>query len=323
MKKITLLCVLSLFLWNCSRESLDSTSVVDSNIVQTHQTELDIWIRDSITRPYGIAVEYRWNSNHAPEGSYSYPPKPSNVKAVLQTIKYLWLETYELPNIGKKGFMKGKNPIVIRMYGGKNIDGRGVELLDNLTATGAEMYIYNVDDFNPKDKEKVFLLMRSVHHQFAKKLAEIIPYDRDAFFSISQKRYVGSTEQIALVKDSYEPKSNIFKLSDYANKRGFYTVYGTISAEDDFAEIISTTLTQTPAELAKAQENAQTPYQDYGSDPEVQQQYNEDAKQAYKEFTTKQAFVNDYFDKKIKINLKRMQITSVQRIDAYLERHNP
>lgn len=322
MKHIISVLVLSLFLWNCSSERLSPNSVVEDNIVQKNQTELDTWIRDSITLPYGIAVEYRWNSNVAPKGSYSYPPNPKNVKAVLQAMKHLWLETYELPNLGKKDFMKGKNPLVIRMYGGKNIDVRGVELLDNPTATGAEMYIYNVDDFDAKDKDKVYVLMRSVHHQYAKKLAEIIPYNRDEFLVISQKKYIGSTEQIARVKDSYKDIYGVFKLSDFAHKRGFYTVYGTMGAEDDFAEIVSTTLTHTPAEITIAQNNAKTPEEDYGSDPEVQQRYNEEAKQSYKEFMEKQKFVNDYFEKKIKISLKRMQIASIQRIDDYVKKQN-
>lgn len=317
MKNISILLVLSLFfITSCTEDSLSETSVVDSNKIDRNTTELDQWIYDSITKPYGIAVEYRWNSNTAPKGSYSYPPNTQKVKEVLKAVKYLWIETYELPRLGEKGFMKGKNPIIIRMYGGKNIDSRGVELLSNPRTTGAEMYIYDVNEFDSKSEDKVFMLMRSVHHQFVKKLTEIIPYDRDEFLKISQRRYAGSTEQIARIK--FENPLDLFRLISNANKQGFYTRYGSISAEDDFAEMISATLTHTPRELSEAEINAKTPFKDYGSDPRVQERYNEEAKQAYKELKAKQKIVNDYFSKNVRISLTRLQLASVQRMKAYI-----
>lgn len=321
MKQFSLLFILSLLLWNCKNERLLPNSIVDDYLVQRNETELDKWIQDSIIKPYGIAVEYRWNSNTVPKGTYTYPPNPKNVKSVLRAIKYLWLETYELPNIGKKDFMKEKTPIVIRLYGGNNKDARGVDLLDNPDATGAEMHIYNVDGFNPKNKDDVFLLMRSVHHQFAKKLTEIIPYDRDAFLAISKNKYFWSTKEISDVKLGFSNPIDLFKLSNLANKKGFYTMYGTISPEDDFAEIISATITHTPRQLSDAEVNAKTPYQDYGSDSSVQEQYNENAKEAYREFIAKKRFVDDYFQNKIKINLKRLQLVSLQRFQIFIDKH--
>ena len=68
-----------------------------------------------------------------------------------------------------------------------------------------------------------------------------------------------------------------------------------LSAEDDFAEIISATLTSKPKELADAALTAQTP--DTDIDPEVSQRYAKEAEQAYKEFMAKQAFVNEYVQK--------------------------
>lgn len=68
------------------------------------------------------------------------------------------------------------------MYGGRNVDGNGMELLDNLEATTNEMFLYNVNEFNPQDEDKVFILMRSVHHQFARHLMELFPYDRSKFY---------------------------------------------------------------------------------------------------------------------------------------------
>lgn len=321
MKQFSLLFILSLFLFNCKNERLSPNSVVDDYWATKNETELDKWIQDSITKPYGIAVEYRWNSNTIPKGTYTSPPNPSKVKPVLRAMKYLWLETYELPNIGKEGFLKGKTPIVIRLYGGSNKDARGVDLLDNPNSTGAEMHIYNVDNFNPKNSDDVFLLMRSVHHQFAKKLTEIIPYDRDKFLSISKEKYFWSTLEISKVKGGFTNPVDMFRLADYANKKGFYTMHGTISPEDDFAEMISATITHTPKQMDDAETNAKTPYQDYGSDPSVQQRYNEEAKISHREFLAKKSFVEDYFQSKIKINLRRLQLVSLQRFQIFINKN--
>ena len=75
-------------------------------------------------------------------------------------------------------------------------------------------------------------------------------------------------------------------------------------------------LTNSQKEVEQAFTTAQTP--DTDSDPEVQQRYNQEAKEAYAEITQKQAMVTDYFKKEIKINLTRMQTISVQRIKAYI-----
>ena len=92
-----------------------------------------------------------------------------------------------------------------------------------------------------------------------------------------------------------------------------------LSAEDDFAEIISSTLTSTPKEVFDASVAAQTP--DTDIDPEVNARYAKEAEQAYKEFIEKQAFVNEYVQKNWHINLKQMQVISVRRINAYLKQH--
>ena len=92
-----------------------------------------------------------------------------------------------------------------------------------------------------------------------------------------------------------------------------------LSAEDDFAEIISATLTATPKELYDASVTAQTP--DTDIDPGVNQRYAKEAEQAYKEFTEKQTFVDEYVQKSWHINLKQMQVVSVRRIYSYVKQH--
>ncbi|MCI6213374.1 putative zinc-binding metallopeptidase [Bacteroides heparinolyticus] len=307
-----------LLLAGCEQEAaLSDQSVVDLSMVQRNKTELDEWILNTFTRPYGIEIEYRWDKNVAQNGSYTYPPESANVKSVLETIKALWIDLYTTSDLGGEKFFLGKNPVKIYMYGGKNIDGNGVELLGNTEATTNEMFLYNVNDFDPKDEDKVFILMRSVHHQFAKHLMVLFPYDRNKFLSISKSKYLESTKLIATIFKGDTQGRNLLTLSRYAYKRGFFTFHSFLSAEDDFAEIISTKLTHSPKDVLKALAEAKEPNHD--PDPEVQQTYDEEARQAYKELTEKQAFVEDFFNKEIKISLNYLQLISMKQLKAYMK----
>ena len=284
LKKIYLAFLMPLILMGCSEEKLSDRSVIDDGKKQIETTELDKWILDNITKPYGIEVIYRWEKNAGSTGTFIYPPKLENVRAVLEALKELGLETYRLKEVGGNDFLLGRLPIKLYLYGGGNPDENGVERLHNPRLTAAEMCLYNVNDFKPSDADKLFVLMRSVHHQLAKRLMELIPYDRDKFLTISG-----------------------------------YTMLSFLSAEDDFAEIISATLTATPKELYDASVTAQTP--DTDIDPEVNQRYAKEAEQAYKEFTEKQTFVDEYVQKSWHINLKQMQVVSVRRIYSYVKQH--
>ena len=303
----------------CSEDKLSGNSVIDENKTQIEATELDNWILNNITKPYGIEVIYRWEKNSNADGVYIYPPKIEKVRAVLEAVKELGLDTYLLKEVGGKDFLLGRLPIKLYLYGGGNPDENGVERLYNPQLTAAEMCIYNVNEFEPTDFDKVFVLMRSVHHQLAKRLMQFVSYDRDKFYAISGHRYTGTTEPIAAQLGYAKTGKERFGLDNYANKRGFYTMLSFLSAEDDFAEIISSTLTSTPKEVYDAGVAASTP--DTDVDPEVNARYAKEAEQAYKEFIAKQTFVNEYVQKEWHINLKQMQVISVRRINNYINQH--
>ena len=303
----------------CSEDKLSGNSVIDENKTQIEATELDNWILNNITKPYGIEVIYRWEKNSNADGVYIYPPKIEKVRAVLEAVKELGLDTYLLKEVGGKDFLLGRLPIKLYLYGGGNPDENGVERLYNPQLTAAEMCIYNVNEFDPTDFDKVFVLMRSVHHQLAKRLMQFVSYDRDKFYAISGHRYTGTTEPIAAPLGYAKTGKERFGLDNYANKRGFYTMLSFLSAEDDFAEIISSTLTSTPKEVYDAGVAASTP--DTDVDPEVNARYAKEAEQAYKEFIAKQTFVNEYVQKEWHINLKQMQVISVRRINNYINQH--
>lgn len=318
-KSLLLTFVSSLLLSSCREEELSDISVVEENKLHRDNTELDKWIKDSISIPYGINIQYRWDENNTPDNAYVYPADKDKVKEVLQAIKYLLLDTYNHKQAGGKDFMKGKSPIKIYLFGGKNKDDNGVERINNPNATASEMFIYNVNNFDKNNDTEVYILARYLHHQFARKLGEIFPYDRDAFLKISQSRYHNhSTELLKNIVGINDNRRRFFGIEEYANKRSFFTMHSFLSPEDDFSEIISASFTNTFSELERARKAAAEP--DYDDDPVVQERYNAEAVQAHKELVEKKNFVEEYFNKEVKINFRRMQIFSVQRLKNYIKK---
>ncbi len=61
--KILLAFFAILILIGCSDEKLSDRSVIDDGKRQIEETQLDKWILDNITKPYGIEVIYRWEKN--------------------------------------------------------------------------------------------------------------------------------------------------------------------------------------------------------------------------------------------------------------------
>lgn len=325
MNKNTIISLLGLLcfpmIWGCRHDSLSDVSVVEANAVKRQTTDLDAWIKSTLTIPYGIEVVYRWERNSAQYGSYTYPPKPESVRKVLETAKALWIDLYAQEGLGGKAFMVGKAPVKIYLYGGKNVDIYGFEMLSNATATGSEMHLYNVNDFNPEDPTKVYILMRSIHHQFAKRLGEIYPYDRDKFLSISQRRYVSSTgDYLATVQRGSSDRSKTFSLTEYGHKRGFLTLNSMLSAQDDFAEVISATLMHTAKDLRLALQSAKVPYPS-SNNPEDIQRAQDEAQQAYQELSQKMDFVTEYFKRTVGLHLGRLQVANLKLMRAYLSKN--
>lgn len=353
--------VISIAAISCSdKDKLSENSVIDAGTTQQEKTELDIWIKEQITSPYGIEVVYYWDKNTAAPGSYTYPPQVEKVKPVLEAIKYLGLQLFQHNSIGGADFWKEKNPLKIYLYGGRNLDNTGKELIGNENSVGREIFIYNVNNFDPKNKEKVYVLMRSVFHQFAKLLAEIYPYNRENFALISEKDYRESEsvsvsrlpqDGVAIYTLQYYPKKRDLptcpygipfqyfdseqacidahkkaNISDdcyfcnytqeYVNKSGFFTLHSIFSPEEDFAEVVSVFLTNSPQKIENAKRVAAIPM--YADTEEEIKKAQERAENAVRCLNEKQQFVEEYFRKEIGISIKRLQLLSLQRMNTFL-----
>lgn len=308
-KKFIYTFLLVLGLTGCSGEQLDSNSVI---VEQTKkQTEIDRWIAENFTTTYNVEVRYKSDKRNMQRGDYA--PKTEKVLDVLKTIKTLWIDVYT--SVGGTHYLKDKMPLRIHLIGGRKLDGKGQELIANPDATGVNMYIYNVNDFDPKNSDDVFCLLRSVHFQFAKRLLELKSYDRDKFLAISRHRYTAMPQGVN-AGTSKESRRIAFDVSNIAAKRGCYSMFGLSSAEDDMADMISVLLTHTPA-VEQEQQKVARQFPHIKEDPDYTRQLEQEGAQCADEMIRKMAILKDFFQNRADINLKRLQLASITAMINY------
>ena len=299
---------------SCGEDALSSTSVIAQRQSSVQETDLDRWIRDSITLPYGIEVVYRQENHGGAATDYLYPPRREQVKPVLRAFRTLCLESFAFADQNRSNFLLGRAPLRLVLYGGAYADAHGMVRL-SLPQAPTTMMLTHCNAFSPDDPNKVYLLARMGFHQLTRRLLAQLPYDRVAFSAISGDRYTGSTASLVVPWQAGRTIDQQFGIDSWANKRGFLTIHGMVSSEEDMAEMISATICATPLQVQQALTEAATP--DTDADPEVQARYTEEAKVAAQQLRRKQAFVTDYLQKVWHVDFRRWQITTARKLRSY------
>lgn len=299
---------------SCGEDGLSSTSVIAQRQSSVQETELDRWIRDSITLPYGIEVVYRQENHGGAATDYLYPPRAEQVKPVLRAFRTLCLESFAFAEQDRSNFLLGRAPLRLQLFGGAYADAHGMVRL-SLPQAPTTMMLTHCNAFSPDDPNKVYLLARMGFHQLSRRLLAQLPYDRVVFSAISGDRYTGSTASLVAPWQAGRTIDQQFGIDSWANKRGFLTIHGMVSSEEDMAEMISATICATPLQVQQALTEAATP--DTDADPEVQARYTEEAKVAAQQLRRKQAFVTDYLQKVWHVDFRRWQITTARKLRSY------
>lgn len=316
-KIIVLISCLSLLLSCNKEEGLQPDSVLRP-IGSTEETRaLDAWIEANITRPYGVRVIYRFNPNAATGDFTAYPPEVSKIKPVLETLKALFFELYNDPRVSHRPFLLEKTPINLYLYGGPNNDIYGIPLLYNKGAIPSDMFVYNVNTFRANNPADVYVLMRSVHHQFARRLMELFPYPHKRFAAISQSQYTHSMKGLETIFNSSPTEADKYRSRYYAQRNGFLTLYAMFNAESDFAENISLSLTESRKNIQHYFNEAAIPLPAEG--PEQIAISEARARRAHNQIVAKYSIVEEYFKKDIEVSLSKLQLLSVKKTNEYLK----
>lgn len=293
-----LIVVFVLSLIGCGEKAmpLDDKSVIEDAV--ENNSFINKYINDNFS-PYNIIVKYKWDVNST-TNPYLYPPEEKNIISLLKTIKSLWLDVYTNPKIGGKDFIRNVSPREIYLYGGKNMykNNRG-ELVEIISSSRGAivMHIYRTDDFDANNKEKIRILMRMVHHAYAKLLIENKAFDKKSFSGLNISPYKRWEEGAT---SAYHPDLYDISSPNGSYTNGYYSPAAQSNVEQDFIETLSVILTHSRSEIDEMLGNT-----------------SENAKKVLKE---KMNFMINYLKGNWDINLLRMQSISSIETQKYLKK---
>lgn len=307
----------------CRSEQLDQQSVLSQ---PAPTTELDRWCQEQITTPYQAEVIYRWQPQRSHQTSLNYPPQVSRVRPALECLEATVLRLYrDKEAFASEGFLPAAPLLRIYLYGGGQVDSRGVDLPFDRSKPAVELHLFHIDRFDATDATEVYRLIRSAQHQIGRHLLDLRPPQLASFLPHSQRRYTaGDTSPFADALRSYLASTSRQREglgpNRYAWSRGFYSIYGMLGPWEDLAEMYSVTLTETPARLTAMETDAARPDEADG-DPIATARYAEEARLAHSALLAKRTFLADYFATSWRFPLYRLQLGSLTLMNQYLAAH--
>lgn len=186
-------------------------------------TDLDRYIQQNFTDPYGMAIRYEYVDNYVNPGERVSPPRLEVVRPMLDFIEEFWINPYlEVPN--GRGFFEEYVPAEIILLGGLIYNSDGTVTLGTADA-GARITFTNVNAIDVTDEDWRDLQLQTVYHEFAHTVHQQFKLP-NAFETITETGYTGPGSWFVLTDND-------------ALRRGFVSPYSTSSPNEDYAETVA------------------------------------------------------------------------------------
>ncbi|WP_165732519.1 substrate import-associated zinc metallohydrolase lipoprotein [Polaribacter sp. 20A6] len=190
----------------------------------------DLWLRENITTPYNIDVNYQWDEGRVDLDRYLYPPTLNKVVPIMKVIKKVWIDTYS--DLGGEDFVKLVAPREFVLVGGSNLNPSGTRTL-GFAEGGKNIVLFETDLVDVKNKSQVTRFIQTIQHEYTHILNQQVRYDEEAFKQITPGGYTAQWFNPADEEERF----------DIANSLGFITDYARLNEGEDFAEMVETILT--------------------------------------------------------------------------------
>ena len=233
--KIQILLLLLALTWvSCSEEELSSESVI--TIDQEDYTPFDYWLERNYVAPYNIQFKYRYEDNESDMNYYTIPASYEAAVKLAHIVKYMCLESYD--EVGGIAFTRAYFPKLIFTIGEWEYENNGTYILG--TAEGGKKILLSganyIDQYVKDADELNRYYLKTIHHEFTHIMNQTVNYSAD-FQLITGSGYVADKWS--------EPPYN----TDFLT-RGFITAYAQHSPDEDFAEMLSTFVCNSPERWA-------------------------------------------------------------------------
>ena len=236
----------------------------------TAKDSTDVFIYDSLTVPYNIAVYYKWQPGELDFPNDITPPDESKVEPLLKGLLNVCFLPYN-EQTGSKTFLQHYLPKTYELAGSAEYLSNGAIFLGQAEG-GTAMLLFLVNQYSRlvKDSNTFKQQLHTMHHEFGHILHQNILYP--AAFKTISTGYTG----------------NWYNVSDAdARIKGFITSYAQAAPDEDFVEMISSMLAGGP----------NGPSGGYDEYEDLLTQTGGPGTTGYNQIKAKEAVVVDYFQR--------------------------
>jgi len=216
------------------------------NIFETEKestSELDKFLKEEFRDPYGSVIRYKFNDDFLRPDQTATPARLDVVKPIAELILSTLIEPYNKAAENKEAFLKRNFPAEIVLIGSPIFDGDGTRLL-GVADSGVRITITECNLFDPSpdanNSEWIDRTFRTLHHEFAHIIDQNFNFEFEEYIKISGNDYTSPGGWVGLIENGNEFSEATL---NNAVSRGMVSAYGTSSAEEDFAEMVSFLIT--------------------------------------------------------------------------------
>ena len=230
---------------SCSEDDLSSESVIISK--QTNETEFDKWLKAAFAAPYNIDFAYRYDDKESDLNYYIVPADYNQAVMLAHIVKYTCVEAYDevagytftrtyFPKrfqlFGDWQFRNNGTYILGTAEGGRKICLYGVNYLNSILAGKAGQGSFAFEHNTDVVANLNLYYLKTIHHEFTHILNQTKDYSAD-YQQITGKDYLAEDWSTAEGETGYL-------------QRGFISAYSQKEHSEDFAEMLSLYVTNTP-----------------------------------------------------------------------------
>lgn len=236
------LCSAPAVLTSCEEDEVDTTmSVIKDD--QTPQNDLDKWLLKNFVEPYNVQMRYRWEDNEISMDYILVPARYECAVKMANAIKYICFESFREAT-GSTDFIRKHFPKMIQLVGnpgwspahdgsytlGSAEGGYRIDLwyVNNIRNNQTNVAVLNSDYFHV------------IFHEFGHVFHQKVPYP-------SQYNQITGTGYRGALWTSYTD-------TEAPQRDGFITAYASSSVDEDFAEVFSSYVLMSDAEMQRMHE---------------------------------------------------------------------
>lgn len=224
---VSLAAVLTL-LSSCRKEVLSPESIITVDAMELN--DFDKWLEANFVNPYNIEFKYRYENNETDLNYYSVPADYDNSVIMAHLVKYLCIDSYD--EVAGSLFTRKYFPKEFFLMGEWEYKNNGTMILGT-AESGRKIKLAGINYLpgyarDPGQLNHYYL--KTIHHEFT----HILNQTKDFPVKFSQ-----------ITPESYVTDSWNDTDSDYL-RRGFISKYSQHSDREDFAEMMSMYITNSP-----------------------------------------------------------------------------